>query len=424
VFLLLDPAYFNIGESQIGGVINDMLFYVIPFQMIVSLLTGFFYDMFGRKLTIIIYMIIASATAFLTPLTSPSLYPWYFINRIFFGCSVMGILCNPLINDYIKSKSRGRAHAIQAFGQLIGTYFGIGVLFNATKGLEVNISYYIAGAFGILFCVVLFIMIKEPTIKINTSKVDVYEAESKSEKAKKIIFITYKAMRSNPVIPICLLGGMFVRMQMSITLSFQLLWITSFVGVDEDMKDADDAKKAYVYLSIVTGVISLIFFYFLGKISDTLSPKILTPVSFLLRGVSLICIMFITDPMSVLSFFIWSLVTFAGLMMSVCIDGYFAKNLPKEIRGILISCMAFMSLLGKALSIKIGGDLFDTNGRNAPFIMIGSCDFVYLAFILLMIALGYYGNIKVKVKEDANDIDKEDQYLKYDPAQNDITTST
>lgn len=74
---------------------------------------------------------------------------------------------------------------------MIGSYFGIGILFNATKGLNLTVSYYIAGVFGLSFCVILFIMIKEPISKIDLSKVDVYDTKSKKDKVKKIITTTY-----------------------------------------------------------------------------------------------------------------------------------------------------------------------------------------------------------------------------------------
>ena len=63
--------------------------------------------MMGRKPMIIGCMIICAATAFLSPYSGPDIYPWYFILRIIFGSCMFGILCNPLINDYIKSDSRG-----------------------------------------------------------------------------------------------------------------------------------------------------------------------------------------------------------------------------------------------------------------------------------------------------------------------------
>jgi MFS family permease len=88
------------------------------------------------------------------------------------------------------------------------------------------------------------------------------------------------------------------------------------------------------------------------------------------------------------------MITLGGLLEAIAIDGYFSKNLPKEIRGVLLSIMAFMGIVGKALAIKIGGTFMDTKGRNAPFLMIGCCDAFFFVFVLIMILCGYYGNLK------------------------------
>lgn len=77
----------------------------------ISLTCGFIYDIFGRKYTIFIYMIIGSLTAFWAPFTAPHTYSWYLIDRIIFGMTMSAILLNPLIIDYIKSESRSRACA-------------------------------------------------------------------------------------------------------------------------------------------------------------------------------------------------------------------------------------------------------------------------------------------------------------------------
>jgi hypothetical protein len=73
----------------------------------------------------------------------------------------------------------------------MGDFIGVAVLFNATKGMEIGMSYICGGLFGLAFCFVLFFMIKEPVIKIKVSKVDVFDNETKSQKAVKICKQTF-----------------------------------------------------------------------------------------------------------------------------------------------------------------------------------------------------------------------------------------
>jgi len=108
----MDPDYFDVSTADIAQVNNDMLFYVFPFQMTYTVLSGFIYDIFGRKPTLICNLLATILCAFVSPSTAPDLYPWYFIVRIGAICSLSAVIANPLILDYIKKSSRGKAYAI------------------------------------------------------------------------------------------------------------------------------------------------------------------------------------------------------------------------------------------------------------------------------------------------------------------------
>mmetsp|Transcript_37894 Transcript_37894/g.27895 ORF Transcript_37894/g.27895 Transcript_37894/m.27895 type:complete len:115 (+) Transcript_37894:408-752(+) len=112
-------------------------------------------------------LLVAGATAILCPLTAPSIYPWYFLVRMVGGCAIFGIMGNPMIVDYIKKESRGKAYAIQSLAVMVGSYVGIGILFNATKGLPVDIAQYICGAFVVPVALTLAFIMKEPVIKVK-----------------------------------------------------------------------------------------------------------------------------------------------------------------------------------------------------------------------------------------------------------------
>jgi len=47
-----------------------------------------------------------------------------------FAMASMGPICSPLINDYVKKGSRGRANALYIFGLQIGEFFNNVILLN------------------------------------------------------------------------------------------------------------------------------------------------------------------------------------------------------------------------------------------------------------------------------------------------------
>eukprot|EP00349_Pseudokeronopsis_sp_Brazil_P011868 CAMPEP_0202979848 /NCGR_PEP_ID=MMETSP1396-20130829/85889_1 /ASSEMBLY_ACC=CAM_ASM_000872 /TAXON_ID= /ORGANISM="Pseudokeronopsis sp., Strain Brazil" /LENGTH=192 /DNA_ID=CAMNT_0049719465 /DNA_START=506 /DNA_END=1081 /DNA_ORIENTATION=+ len=190
-------------------------------------------------------------------------------------------------------------------------------------------------------------------------------------------------MTTIPSIPLCLLGVMVNRMQLSIVLSFQLLWVTSFI--DETISDEDQAKAVYVYLNLIGGLLTFATFYFIGKAADNYSPKILTPICFAARAITLMGIFLVSNPASLLSYLVWSLMAVAALFQSIVVDAYFAKIIPKEVRGVLIALNMFMGLVGKGFIIKLGGMLFDVKGPDAPFALIAGFDMAFCIFITGMI---------------------------------------
>ena len=72
-------------------------------------------------------------------------------------------------------------------------------------------------------------------------------------------------------------------------------------------KTEDDAKSALVYIATISGLIAAIFTPFLAVVGDMVNPKILTPLSFLFRGLTLISIVFINNPLSLTSYIIWAI---------------------------------------------------------------------------------------------------------------------
>ena len=48
----------------------------------------------------------------------------------------VSLMCNPLINDYIKKDSRGKAVAVMGIGVLAGECFSVMVLLSLAKNMD------------------------------------------------------------------------------------------------------------------------------------------------------------------------------------------------------------------------------------------------------------------------------------------------
>jgi len=109
VFLLRNPNYFGINESEVGSVSSSILFWSIFFSMILAPLYGYSYELLGRKFTLCLAFCLLAGMLFMIPYCNH--LTWLGICRM---CMMIGssiVMCHPLILDYVKRDSRGKATA-------------------------------------------------------------------------------------------------------------------------------------------------------------------------------------------------------------------------------------------------------------------------------------------------------------------------
>lgn len=99
------------------------------------------------------------------------------LDRVLIGICQTQLMGNPLIMDYIKKDSRGKAAALQSLGLLFGEAFAIAVLFGISKRASFTqaesfaISALIVVCLGcLLYCAVRDVDLKQSTsIETNAS---------------------------------------------------------------------------------------------------------------------------------------------------------------------------------------------------------------------------------------------------------------
>ena len=84
------------------------------------------------------------------------------------------------------------------------------------------------------------------------------------------------------------------------------MWLQGYLGKVESIKGNDDFNQTYMYISWACAI-GILTFFALGKWNDEISPKVIIPFSFLMRGTALILISQADDPSSVTSILLWVL---------------------------------------------------------------------------------------------------------------------
>lgn len=192
--------------------------------MVMVFIGGFTFDIFGRRITILLSLILSSICCFFTPFTSPKIYPWLLLVKIFYTMCIMPVFTNLPVNDYIAPDSRGKGIAMVHLGMHTGHLFSSGVLYKYTNSLNPKISFMIAAIWGAASAIILMFFFVEPnnsdlikaSIRIKESHTETLKNESVKTKLTFIFKLFWKTARSNPAIIICLIAAMMARMHTNV----------------------------------------------------------------------------------------------------------------------------------------------------------------------------------------------------------------
>lgn len=132
--------------------------------MITTFFVSYIYELIGRKITIFVSYFLTSILFIILPYTAPNLNHLMIV-RCAIGVTMAAPIAHPLIPDYVKRSSRGRAIALTGIGFVFGEVFAMGVLFNLTKSMDYQKAFLISAGITMCFALFLLIAIKDPDLK-------------------------------------------------------------------------------------------------------------------------------------------------------------------------------------------------------------------------------------------------------------------
>lgn len=161
--ILKNDDYFNKNNTDASKIAANSLSYAQGIAIPTVLVIGFIFDLVGRRATTCVTFIIGAIMTFLLPIVSPSIIG-YDIIRIFFVQTMVVMLSNPFINDYVTVQSRGLATGFQMIGLTCGNLISIGGLFTLTEKLDNKlIAYSLVACMQVCWAVLTYFMISEPS---------------------------------------------------------------------------------------------------------------------------------------------------------------------------------------------------------------------------------------------------------------------
>ena len=130
---------------------------------------GILYDVFGRRITIVLMFMIGAITSGPIPFGKGfELKILYFnILKSVFTASFVPLTLSPLINDYVVVQDRGLANGLQTFGLTFGNLLSVAILYTVTNMVSPQIAFPLLACLQVCWILVIvgFKMVIEPDQK-------------------------------------------------------------------------------------------------------------------------------------------------------------------------------------------------------------------------------------------------------------------
>jgi sugar phosphate permease len=83
-----------------------------------------------------------------------------------------GPIAHPLINDYVRKNSRGKAIALNGLGQVFGDVLAMGGLLNVSRSMTYGAAFALTAAIIVGWAVFFFIFVKDPSLERIAARMD------------------------------------------------------------------------------------------------------------------------------------------------------------------------------------------------------------------------------------------------------------
>lgn len=128
-----------------------------------TFLNSYLFEIVGRKVTIFLSFLLTACLYFLVPYTAPDIN-LLIAARCMIGVTMAAPLAHPLIADYVKRNSRGKAIALSGLGIVLGEVFSMGVIFNMTKSMNYFDAFTITAAIIFVFSLFFLYAVEDPKL--------------------------------------------------------------------------------------------------------------------------------------------------------------------------------------------------------------------------------------------------------------------
>lgn len=187
--MLDDKKMFKIPHKEKGMAISWLTIYSMPGTIIMTFFTSYIFELYGRKIVLFLSFFLSGVVYIFFPYCAPN-FSYLVLCRCALGLTMAAPMAHPLIPDYIKRSSRGKAVALCGVGNVMGEVFSMGVLFNLTKSMNFYDAFKIAAFLIFMFSAYLGVFVKDPKVVADRGNIGgrhVERAMVRSKRSQSIV---------------------------------------------------------------------------------------------------------------------------------------------------------------------------------------------------------------------------------------------
>ena len=369
--------------------------------MLVVIVSGFTFELLGRRVTLFALLLTLGLTVSQMPTTSPSLPAFYIVASLsvtLFNC----LLFTPLMADFVEADSMGKAMALQVMGMNTGMVLSQLVfiyLYNAGD-LSAAVAWGMIGALVGVVAIVSIFMVREPSELCFGDGQYQYFFEKEGSLCLHIRILIRKFKKAFKQHMPSYLTLLFLALCIDGPASTQSEYLTPWHReLLKDQYTNEEAEKADIkyYIKIQNtsgGLLSLAFIYFFGILVDLKRPTVVLPITLLAEGVSMMLFFAIRDPDTTVFYVIAPISDLTKYCLVVAVYAYIFKIFPYELRGVLAAVFGATTSLGQLLTTTVRQGLADNFGPFLPFIGQTLLDIILAILILILGSVGVFRSIE------------------------------
>ena len=335
-------------------------------------------DRTGRRFMFVSGFLLLAAGYLIYPLATSVLQLFIFRCLFGIGAAVVPIMLSACIVDYIQEVSRARWVGVTSI------FSGLGVVVMATVLAKTpamyleygadptgagRYAYWTATAICLVAAVILGFGLKA--------------GGSSSAEAKAPLLQQFKAGLNEgkkPRMALAFLAALIGRGDLVVISTFFSLWVVQ-LGTDMGMSSGDSLTKAGILFGIIQ-LAAMAWAAIMGMISDIVDRVSGLALGLFIAAIGYTLMGTIADPFGSNIYLMCIILGIGEISVIVSAGALLGQEAPQKIRGAVVGVYGIVGAIGILFAAKVGGEIFDSISRTAPFVMMGILNAALMLFAL------------------------------------------